>query len=87
MVGECKPIKLRVSICGIARVKIAGMMAKYLAISLAILKVVSAPRRHQELLADSATSIILEGSESRSTMLATSLAATVPLFMAKPTSA
>src|SRR6266702_976748 len=63
------------------------MIAKYLATSLAILKVVRAPRVIKSCLPTSTTSISLVGLESRSTMLAASLAACVPVFMATPTSA
>ena len=62
-------------------------MAKYLATSLAIEKVVSAPRVISSCLPISTTSISLVGSESRSTMLPASFAAWVPVFMATPTSA
>ena len=66
---------------------IAGMMAKYLATSLAIENVVSAPRVISSCLPISTISISLVGFESRSTMLPASLAAVVPVFMATPTSA
>ncbi len=72
---------------GTARMNIAGMMAKYLATSLAIEKVVSAPRVISSCLPISTISISLVGFESRSTMLPASLAAVVPVFMATPTSA
>ena len=52
------------------------MMAKYLATSLAIEKVVSAPRVISSCLPISTTSISLVGLESRSTMLPASRAAT-----------
>src|SRR6201982_2104036 len=67
--------------------KAAGMMAKYLARSFAIEKVVSAPRVMSICLPVSTTSISLVGLESRSTMLPASLAAWVPVFMATATSA
>ena len=63
------------------------MMAKYLATSLAIEKVVSEPRVISSCLPISTISISLVGLESRSTMLPASLAAWVPVFMATPTSA
>jgi hypothetical protein len=63
------------------------MMAKYLATSLAMLKVVSAPRVISICLPISTISISLVGLESRSTMLPASLAACVPVFMATATSA
>ena len=66
---------------------IAGMMAKYLATSLAMLKVVRAPRVISSCLPISTISMSLVGFESRSTMLPASLAAMVPVFMATPTSA
>ena len=62
-------------------------MAKYLATSLAMEKVVSEPRVMRSCLPISTTSISLVGLESRSTMLPASLAAVVPVFMATPTSA
>ena len=65
----------------------AGMMAKYLATSLAIEKVVSEPLVIRSCLPISTISMSLVGLESRSTMLPASLAATVPVFMATPTSA
>src|SRR5215470_13150916 len=63
------------------------MMAKYLATSLAMLNVVSAPRVISICLPVSTTSRSLVGLESRSTMLPASLAAWVPVFMATATSA
>ena len=66
---------------------IAGMMAKYLATSLAMENVVSAPRVISNCLPMATTSISLVGLQSRSTMLPASLAAMVPVFMATPTSA
>ena len=63
------------------------MIAKYLAMSLAIENVVSAPRVISSCLPISTISISLVGSESRSTMLPASLAADVPVFIATPTSA
>ena len=74
------------SIGNVAR-NIAGMIAKYLATSLAIEKVVSAPRVISSCLPISTISISLVGFESRSTMLPASFAAWVPVFMATPTSA
>ena len=65
----------------------AGMIAKYLATSLAMLKVVSAPRVISSCLPISTTSMSLVGFESRSTMLPASLAACVPVFIATATSA
>ena len=65
----------------------AGMMAKYLATSLAIEKVVSAPRVISSCLPISTISMSLVGSLSRSTMLPASRAALVPVFIATPTSA
>ena len=63
------------------------MMAKYLATSLAIEKVVSAPRVIRSCLPISTISMSLVGLLSRSTMLPASRAACVPVFMATPTSA
>src|SRR5262249_23298403 len=85
----------RMALCGVARrmmlsafragyvvAKAAGMIAKYLATSLAMLNVVNDPRVMSNCLPISTTSINLVGLESRSTMLPASLAACVPLFMA-----
>ena len=63
------------------------MIAKYLATSLAIENVVSAPRVISSCLPISTISISLVGFESRSTMLPASFAACVPVFIATPTSA
>src|SRR5215475_7577583 len=63
------------------------MIAKYFATSLAIENVVRAPRVISSCLPISTISISLVGFESRSTMLPASRAATVPVFMATPTSA
>ena len=72
---------------GICVANRAGRIAKYLATSFAIEKVVRAPRVISRPLPISTTSISLVGSESRSIMFAASLAAWVPLCMARPTSA
>ena len=66
---------------------IAGMMAKYLATSLAIENVVSDPRVISSCLPISTMSMSFVGSDSRSTMFPASLAAWVPVFMATATSA
>ena len=63
------------------------MMAKYLETSLAMLKVVSAPRVISSCLPISTISISLVGLLSRSIMLAASRAGWVPVFMATATSA
>ncbi|CAM5490538.1 hypothetical protein SRIMM317S_03796 [Streptomyces rimosus subsp. rimosus] len=63
------------------------MIAKYFATSLAIEKVVRAPRVIRSCLPISTISMSLVGLESRSTMFPASLAAEVPVFMATPTSA
>src|SRR5699024_3522532 len=55
---------------GIAAINMAGMIAKYFAISFAMEKVVREPRVMSSCLPISTTSRILVGSESRSTMLA-----------------
>ena len=85
--GERSPMMLRGAMTGKTPTSRAGMMAKYLATSLAMLNVVSAPRVMSICLPISTTSISLVGLESRSTMLPASLAACVPVFMAIPTSA
>ena len=63
------------------------MIAKYLATSLAMLNVVSAPRVISICLPVSTTSSSFVGFESRSIMLPASFAAWVPVFMATATSA
>ncbi len=68
-------------------VAIAGIMAKYLATSLAMLKVVSAPRVISNCFPVSTTSMSFVGLLSRSTILPASRAACVPVFIASPTSA
>ena len=65
----------------------AGMIAKYFATSLAMENVVRAPRVISNCLPMPTMSISFVGSESRSTMLAASFAADVPVFIATPTSA
>src|SRR5580698_7680027 len=62
----------------------AGRIAKYLDTSLAMLKVVSAPRVISNCLPISTISMSLVGLESRSTMFPASRAAWVPVFMATP---
>ena len=66
---------------------IAGMIAKYFAMSFAIENVVSEPRVISSCLPISTISMSFVGFESRSTMLPASLAACVPVFIATPTSA
>ena len=63
------------------------MIAKYFAISFAILNVVREPLVINSCFPISTTSKIFVGSESRSTILAASFAACVPEFIASPTSA
>ena len=63
------------------------MIAKYLATSLAMLKVVRDPLVMRSCLPIFTISINLVGDESRSTMFPASLAACVPVFMATATSA
>ena len=64
---------------------IAGIIAKYLAMSFASENVVSAPRVISNCLPIVTKSISLVGSESKSTMFAASFAAWVPEFIASPT--
>src|SRR5437016_6306988 len=85
--GVCKCMMFSAFRTGNVAANMAGMMAKYLATSLAIEKVVSAPRVIRTCLPISTISMSLVGFESRSTMLPASLAAWVPVFMATPTSA
>ncbi len=86
-VGECNCMKSMDFNQGRVPAKRAGTMAKYFATSLAMEKVVKAPRVMRSCLPTSTTSINFVGSLSRSTMFPASLAAWVPLFMATPTSA
>ncbi|CAM5645898.1 hypothetical protein STENM223S_11112 [Streptomyces tendae] len=85
--GEDRRMTLSLSRPGWTAAKSAGMIAKYLATSLAMENVVSAPRVISNCLPISTISMSLVGSESRSTMLPASLAADVPVFIATPTSA
>ena len=85
LVGEASPMMFNTPISGMASMNMAGMMAKYLAMSLAMENVVRDPRVMSSCLPISTTSRILVGSESRSTILAASLAAVVPEFIARPT--
>ena len=63
----------------------AGKMAKYLAMSFAILNVVKEPRVINNCLPIKTTSINLVGLESKSIKFAASFALVVPEFIAKPT--
>src|SRR5499433_4098709 len=85
--GVASRMMLSVSSAGYVVANAAGMIAKYLATSLAMLNVVSAPRVISICLPVSTTSSSLVGLESRSIMLPASLAAWVPVFMATATSA
>ena len=85
--GECRNMMFSAPSTGKTPANMAGMMAKYLATSLAMENVVSAPRVMSSCLPISTISISLVGFESRSTMLPASFAACVPEFMATPTSA
>src|SRR6202012_1059080 len=82
---RCRMLSLPRS--GITDENMAGMIAKYLATSLVMENVVSAPRVMSSCLPISTISMSLVGLESRSTMFPASLAAEVPVFMATPTSA
>ena len=71
------------AIAGKVAINIAGIMAKYFATSLAMLKVViSAPRVINNCFPISMISSSFVGLESKSTMLPASLAACVPVFAA-----
>ncbi len=87
LVGVDRCMMFMAPSAGRATTNRAGMMAKYLATSLAMEKVVSAPRVISSCLPTSTISMSLVGSESRSTMLPASRAAWVPVCMATPTSA
>ena len=82
--GVSRSMTLSRSRAGSTPENMAGMMAKYLATSLAIEKVVSAPRVMSSCLPISTISMSFVGFESRSTMFPASLAAWVPVFMATP---
>ena len=75
LAGVARCMIFKICICGSTMVNMAGIMAKYLAMSLATLKVVREPLVIRSCFPISTTSKILVGSESRSTMLAASLAA------------
>src|SRR5882724_12469397 len=85
--GVARRMMLSALSAGYVLANAAGMIAKYLAMSLAMLNVVSEPRVINICLPVSTTSMSLVGFESRSTMLPASLAACVPVFMATATSA
>src|SRR4051812_40447355 len=85
--GEDSAMMFSLSRPGWTAANNAGMIAKYFATSLAMEKVVNAPRVMRSCLPISTISMSLVGSESRSTMLPASLAADVPVFIATPTSA
>ena len=85
--GELRCMMLRVCRAGNTPTNMAGMMAKNLAMSLVIEKVVSDPLVISSCFPISTMSISLVGFESRSTMFPASFAAWVPLFIATPTSA
>ena len=85
--GLASPMMLSLSSPAYTPANIAGMIAKYFATSLAMEKVVSAPRVMSSCLPISTISMSLVGLESRSTMLPASLADDVPVFIATPTSA
>ena len=76
--GLCNFMMLRGSSCGYVARNKAGMMAKYLATSLAMENVVSEPRVMRSCFPISTTSMSLVGFESRSTMFPASLAAWFP---------
>ena len=85
--GVLNDIIFNTFIFGIATVKIAGIIAKYLAISFEIENVVNDPLVISNCFPISITSKIFVGFESKSTILAASFAEVVPLFIAIPTSA
>src|SRR3989442_547000 len=85
--GVARCMMLSFSSAGYVVANAAGMIAKYLATSFAMLNVVKAPRVISICLPVSTTSRSFVGFESRSTMLPASLAACVPEFMATATSA
>src|SRR5918998_782575 len=85
--GEDSRITLSASSVGKAPANMAGRIAKYLARSLAMEKVVSDPRVISSCLPIATISMSFVGLESRSTMLPASFAAVVPVFIATPTSA
>src|SRR5580698_9390888 len=100
MISALKITADKIALCGVAKCMIlsapnagyvptnaAGMIAKYLETSLAILKVVKDPLVIKSCLPIFTTSINLVGLESKSTMFPASLAACVPVFMATATSA
>src|SRR5579883_3301779 len=87
LAGVARCMTLSALSAGYVAANAAGMIAKYFATSLAMLKVVSAPRVMSSCLPISTISMSLVGFESRSTMLPASFAAWVPVFMATATSA
>ncbi len=85
--GVAKPMTFSAASPGSAMINMAGMMAKYFATSLAIEKVVRAPRVINICLPIATRSVSFVGSESRSIRFAASLAGIVPECIARPTSA
>src|SRR5674476_1289229 len=85
--GEARCMMLRVPRPTNTPANIAGMIAKYLAMSLAMENVVSEPRVMSSCLPIWTISMSLVGLESRSTMLPASLAADVGVAMNTGTSA
>ena len=83
----CRPMMLSAPSPGYSPMNRAGMIAKYLATSLAMLNVVRDPLVISSCFPIFTISISLVGEESRSTILPASLAAWVPVFMATATSA
>src|ERR1700683_2574222 len=73
--GLCRSMMFNALNAGMDTINKAGTIAKYLATSLAIEKVVKVPRVISNCFPISTISISLVGSLSRSTMLAASLAA------------
>ena len=87
LVGLCSRMMFSGAIAGKVVINIAGMIAKYLATSFAMLNVVSEPRVMSICFPISTMSMSLVGLLSRSTIFPASRAACVPVFIATPTSA
>src|SRR5450756_2559179 len=78
LADECRCMTFRMASCGYFAAKIAGIMAKYLATSFAMLNVVNEPRVIRICLPISTMSNSLVGFESRSTRFAACLLYTSP---------
>ncbi len=85
--GECRRMMFSAFNCGYVAANAAGIMAKYFATSLTMLKVVSEPRSHQHLFASNVHYLDQLGRVESNPPYCPSFAAQVPEFIATATSA